>query len=367
MNDRYKILFLEDNEEDVALMQSELSLVKMEFIARHVVTKSDFIHEVSEFQPDIILADYSLPSFNGMEAFRLARQINPGIPFILVTGALSEQLALEYLKEGIDDFIIKSGYKRLSLSIESAIRKKEIERTNQRIANELKKSHQELQLLLERQQISREDERMKIARDLHDELGQVLTTLKIDVSMLRKKVESNGAAQNDWVKQEFTAIIKLIDKITGSVKRIASGLRPEILDELGLIEAIRWHVTEFQKRHKIKCVLELPPNSLSLDNNSSIALFRIIQEALTNVTRHARATVVMVSMKIERNSLFLEIVDNGKGFTPESVKSSSALGIIGLRERVRLLHGKFTIMGNPGVGTTINVTVPFKKPLLAVL
>jgi signal transduction histidine kinase len=364
LNNRHKILFLDDSEDDVELMKSELNNARVEFISKHVINKNDFIHAIDEFRPDIILADYSLPTFNGMNAFLLVKQSHPGIPFILVTGVLSEQLALDFLQEGVDDFVLKSSYKRLPLAIESAIRNKEMEKEKQAIQNELKKSHKELQLLLDRQQNSREEERRTIARDLHDELGQVLTTLKIDVSMLRKKVASNGTqVQSDLIKSELTSIIKLIDRINRSVRRISSGLRPEILDELGLIEAIQWHIREFEKRHEIKSHVELPTNSLSMDNNSSIALFRIIQEALNNVAKHSEASNVTVKMKIENDSLFLEIKDDGKGLLPESIKSSGALGIIGLRERVRLLNGKFNIVGKPGKGTMITVTVPFKKPM----
>ena len=364
LNNRHKILFLDDSEDDVELMKSELSNSRVEFISKHVINKNEFIQAMDEFRPDIILADYSLPSFNGMNAFLLVKQSHPNIPFILVTGALSEQLALDFLQEGIDDFVLKSSYKRLPLAIESAIRNKEMEREKLAIESELKKSHNELQLLLDRQQNSREEERRTIARDLHDELGQVLTTLKIDVSMLRKKVGSNGKqVQSDLVSTELTSIIKLIDKINRSVRRISSGLRPEILDELGLIEAIRWHVQEFEKRYAIKCNIKLPTNSLSIDNKSSIALFRIVQETLNNVAKHSEASHVFIQMKIENDSLYLEIKDDGKGLEPESIRSSGSLGIIGLRERVRLLSGKFIIHGQPGKGTMVSVDIPFKKPI----
>ncbi len=369
MDVRRKILFLEDNKDDVELMKNELEAAQVAFISRHVTGKSEFIQALEGFEPDIILADYSLPSFTGIQAFRILKHADARIPFILVTGALSEELALEFLREGVDDFILKSSFKRLPLAIENAITKKEMEREKLAIAEELHKSHKELQLLLERQQNSREDERKNIARDLHDELGQVLTTLKIDVSMLRKKINPSGkeAVHKELIDNEFGSIIKLIDRINQSVKRISSGLRPEILDELGLIEAIRFHIREFEKRHKIKSEVDLPFNSLSLDNHSSIALFRIVQEALNNVAKHSEATNVVINMKVESDTLFLEIKDNGKGLAPENLKISNALGIIGLRERVRLLNGKFNIIGRPGQGTVISVRVPFKNQMAIAL
>jgi two-component system, NarL family, sensor histidine kinase UhpB len=359
-------LFLEDNENDVERMQHELSRVRMEFIAKRVTSRDDFLHDLTAFCPDIILANYSLPTFNGMEALHLLKQTGSTIPFILIINELSEQLVLEYLKEGIDDFILTSSYKRLPLAIESAIRKKEVEREKQIIAAELERSHNELQLLLERQQISLEEERKNIARDLHDELGQVLTALKIDVSMLRKKINPNGT-QKKWVDQDFQSITNLINRIAQSVKRIAGGLRPEILDELGLIEAIRSHIHEFEKRHKITCHMSLPANSLALDNNSSIALFRIIQEVLTNAAKHSGATTVWINLQVESDSMVLEIKDDGKGLSPESLETSGSLGIVGLRERVRLLNGTFRLTGEADKGTLISVTVPFKKSLAEAL
>src|SRR6478736_1733428 len=186
----YQILFLEDNPDDVELIENELTEAGMRFMSRRIDKKSEFLKEVDDFCPDIILADYSLTMFNGVQAFRMLKEKKLNVPFILVTGVLSEELALECLKEGIDDFILKSSFKRLPAAIVSAIRKKEVEEQKNLFAIELKKSHEELRLLVNRHQISIEEERMNIARDLHDELGQVLTALKIDIAMLRKRLIS---------------------------------------------------------------------------------------------------------------------------------------------------------------------------------
>src|SRR5260221_13191914 len=252
MNPTYKILFLEDDPDDVEFIREELDEAKVDFISRQVETKQDFLAEIEDFHPDIVLADYSLPSFNGMKAFDLLKKMDVHIPFILVTGALSEQLALECLSQGVDDFILKSSFKRLPAAIAGAIKKKESEKEKIRMASELKKSHEELQLLLGRHQIAREEERTTIARDLHDELGQALTGLKIDISMLWKKLVSGKISSTQVVDDEFGSIMKLIDKTMQSAKRISSGLRPEILDELGVVEAIQWLGHEVQIRKKIR-------------------------------------------------------------------------------------------------------------------
>jgi signal transduction histidine kinase len=357
-----KILFLEDSADDMELMLHELREASMSCTAKRVDKKKEFTQVVDEFQPHIILADYSLPLFTGMEAFRMLKRKRLNIPFILVTGALSEQVALECVKEGVDDFILKSSFKRLPAAINNAIEKKQAENEKERMGWALKKSHRDLQKLAEQLQVMREEERLIIARDLHDELGQVLTGLKIDISMLWKGIASGKLKDTPTIDTEFSNIIGLVNQITQSVKRIASGLRPEILDELGIVEAIRWQCQEFEARHKIPCKTHLNIEFLDVERNFAIALFRIVQEALTNVTRHAEATVVKVRLAILDETLHLSIEDNGKGISEEAMTDSGALGLVGLRERARFLDGKVSISGESGKGTKVLLTVPIKQP-----
>jgi two-component system, NarL family, sensor histidine kinase UhpB len=357
----YRILLLEDNPDDAELMQFELSEADFQFVSHRVDKKIEFLRQVFDFKPDIVLADYSLSTFNGMDAFHMLKEEKLVIPFILVTGVLSEQLALECVKEGVDDFVLKSSFKRLPSAILSAIKKKEVQLEKNKIAIELEKSHQELRLLIYRQQTSLEEERMKIARDLHDELGQVLTALKIDVSMLGKKILSDKRPSDEVINNEFAAITKLIDKVTLSVKSISSGLRPETLDDLGIVEAIRWQAIEFEKRNEITCKAFLPSDPLDIDKGISIALFRIVQETLTNVVRHARASRVEIYLKRLEGSVVLEVKDNGKGIDEDQVLSSGSLGIIGLRERVLLLKGRFDIRGMSTGGTEVSILIPLNN------
>jgi len=353
----YKILFLEDNPDDVELMQHELNEAGFSFTSQRTDRKSDFIKQVNEFRPDVILADYSLSTFNGMQAFQMLRREKVVIPFILVTGVLSEKLAIECMKEGVDDFVLKSSFKRLPSAILNAIKKKEGELEKNRMALELEKSHEELGLLLKHQQNSLEEERTRIARDLHDELGQALTALKIDVSMLWKKFNASKKPSPENINDEFTSITKLVDTITSSVKTISSGLRPETLDDLGILDAIRWQAVEFERRNQIRCHAFLPAE-LELDKDLSIAIFRIVQETLTNAARHSMATLVTVQLDLLDELLFLEVVDNGKGIEEEQVLSSKSLGLIGLRERVRLLKGHFNIQRRDSGGTKVSVLIP---------
>lgn len=362
MDGSYKILFLEDSSTDVDLMQNELISSNFTFRSQVHCLKKDFLTKVNRFKPDIILADYALPSFNGMEAYRMLKKDHADIPFILVTGVLSEQVALQCLDEGVDDFILKSSYKRLPMSISNAIKKKEVKMEGIRMASELQKSHAELQVLINSRQEAVEEERLQISRNLHDELGQVLTALRIDIELLGKRILSEKKPEKDEIESEIQGILQTISKINQSVIRLSSGLRPEILDELGILEAIEWLAVDFEKRTKIKCSakLHLPPE-VKLEKNLPITLFRVVQEALTNVSRHSQATRVDISVGTDKNTLCLEIRDNGKGIGSGQIESSSSLGLIGIRERIGSLSGKFKISGEQGIGTVLAASIPINK------
>jgi signal transduction histidine kinase len=223
----------------------------------------------------------------------------------------------------------------------------------------LKKSHAELKSLLSKQQVAREEERKNISREMHDELGQILTTLKIDVSLLQKRVNTSLASED--ISSEFDSIKQTIDQIMQSVKRIASGLRPETIDDLGFVESIKIQCEEFEKKSGIRCLVSLP-KSFQADKDFSLAIYRVVQEVLTNVLRHAKATRVDVKIREENQTLSLEIRDNGVGITDGQATSSKSLGLIGLRERVDILNGKFKIQGLKNRGTLISVKAPITHP-----
>ena len=201
---------------------------------------------------------------------------------------------------------------------------------------------------------------MKIARDLHDELGQMLTALKIDISMLLKKILTTRPFDEKYVVNEFQSITNLVDNVTQSVKTISSGLRPETLDPLGILESIKCQAIEFEKRNKIICKTILPDQPLEISKDLSIAIYRIVQESLTNISRHAQAEEVEIRLIVAENQIFLEVKDDGNGIQEDQIHSSKSLGLIGLRERVHALGGVSTIVGNPTDGTMITIILPVK-------
>jgi signal transduction histidine kinase len=222
---------------------------------------------------------------------------------------------------------------------------------------ELTNSRQQLRNLSEHLQSVREEERTHIAREIHDELGQVLTSLKIDVSMVAGKLP----ADNKFLLEKTELMMKRIDETIQTVKKICSELRPTILDHFGLQAAIEWQAEDFQKRTGIKCEVSFHPEDIVPDKNISIVIFRIFQEALTNIMRHAGATEVKASLKAEDSMVTLEVKDNGKGITEKEIARPSSFGLLGIRERVNFLGGGVTISGIRNRGTTIEVNLPFRR------
>jgi len=219
---------------------------------------------------------------------------------------------------------------------------------------ELKQSAEQLRNLTSHLQSVREEERRMIAREIHDELGQVLTVLKIQVSLLSNKLRDDQKE----LKNKIETVIKVIDQSVESVQRITAKLRPGILDDLGLIPAIEWQAEEFKNQTGIRTICDLLKDEIKVDAEKSTALFRILQEALTNIARHAEALNVEISLSIAERNFILQVIDDGKGISEKEINDSHSLGLLGIKERALLLNGEVKISGNPGKGTHITVTVP---------
>ncbi len=227
--------------------------------------------------------------------------------------------------------------------------------------DQLRRYSKELRNLTAKQEKVREEERIRIAREIHDELGQMLTVLKMDISMVVKKSKRKfGDKVESHFSKEIHKIAERIDTIIHSVQRIASELRPEVLDDLGLIEALEWHAHEFEERTGIDLEFDQRVSRSTidrLDEERTTAVFRIFQETLTNVIRHADASKVHVILKDEGPFLILKVKDNGKGISRKEIENSDSLGIIGMRERSNLLGGNIRFESEPGKGTTVTLKI----------
>jgi PAS domain S-box-containing protein len=221
----------------------------------------------------------------------------------------------------------------------------------------LRRSQEELRELASGMNSVREQEKSRIARELHDELGQALTALKLDVAWLSERLPAGQGA----VAEKLGAMQTMIDGTVAATRRISADLRPLILDDLGLVPAAEWLVQEFTQRTGIPCELSVASPDLELKDPHATAVFRILQESLTNVARHARAHRVEVALGRTDGTVTLNVRDNGRGFNLDDPRRPNAFGLMGLRERVSLLGGDVRIDSQPGLGTVLHVQIPLEE------
>lgn len=222
---------------------------------------------------------------------------------------------------------------------------------------ELEASSRQLQALAANLELAREEERTHIARELHDQLGQALTAMKFDLSWLADRLGRKSAI----LAQKAKAITAQMDTMIKTVRRIATELRPGMLEDLGLAASIEWQARDFEKRTGIVCTVTVPPEDLPLARSQSVGLFRIFQEALTNVARHAHAQTIAVTLAVTFEALTLQVHDDGRGIQTHEIAGLHSLGLLGMRERAQQLGGAFDIRGAPGHGTTVTVSIPLKQ------
>jgi PAS domain S-box-containing protein len=225
-----------------------------------------------------------------------------------------------------------------------------------RAENKLKESQEQLRRLANHLQTIREEERKRIAREIHDELGQSLTVLKIDMNWLGNQL----AESHRPLLKKVSSMSRSIETNIQMVKKISTELRPKVLDDLGLTAAMEWQANRFQERTGIPCRVTLEPEKIDLDHELSTTIFRILQETLTNIIRHAEATRVEVNFRGNNDRIMLEVRDNGRGITEEESTGPHSIGLLGLRERVYSWNGEILIHGKKGEGTTVTVTIPLE-------
>jgi PAS domain S-box-containing protein len=277
--------------------------------------------------------------------------------FLKLTRDMSERRArLEALTKAKEELEIRIEQRaavltrvNLELRMEIAERKK--------AEDQLRASLEQLRALAARLQNVREEERKHVAREIHDELGQGCTAIKMDLALIGHWT----AKGQKKVREKVNSGIQLVDNLILMLRRIASELRPRALDDLGLTAALEWQAQEFEKRSGIHCSVTLPKEEIPLDPERSTAIFRIFQESLTNVARHAEADSVEARLQKEGDELIFQVKDNGKGFDPEEAAKRKSLGLIGMKERALLLDGDLRVDGVPGTGTTMTLRIPLPR------
>jgi signal transduction histidine kinase len=355
MKKQIHILMVEDDRADAELEQHTLHKGGILFSLARVETEEDYVRELDRNPPDVILSDYSMPGFDGYAALNIAKRKRPEIPFIFVTGTMGEEVAIETLKNGATDYVLKTRLARLVPAVNRAMREAQ-ERQDRLLAEvQLRESHKQLRSLSVYLQHVREEERTRIAREVHDELGQALTSCKLDASWLAHHLPRHQKE----LSEKAGKLSSDIDSTIQTVRRIATELRPGILDHLGLAAALEWQAQEFQARTGIHCRVSARLHEPPLDPELTTTFFRIFQETLTNVIRHAEATHVEVQLKEDAARVILEVRDDGRGISKEEISDPKSMGLLGMRERAALLGGDFRIQPlRGGKGTRACVAIP---------
>lgn len=234
--------------------------------------------------------------------------------------------------------------------------------TDRRIAeNELLKSQTQLRALTAKLEKIREEERIHLSRELHDNLGQSLTGLKMDVAWLAKKMQSKKGESADSVIKKTKTMSELIDSTINDVRRISSDLRPNLLDYLGIEAALEWLISDFKKRSEIDCKINFKAKNVKLDSAVTNSVYRIVQEGLTNIVRHANAKRVELELDQTDRHYILKLKDDGIGITKENLNNISSLGIRGMKERAIQFEGELSITGRKAKGTLITLSIPKEK------
>jgi signal transduction histidine kinase len=350
---------VEDSEPDAVLVLEELRRAGYTPDFERVTTARAFLKALDSRKWDFIIADYSLPGFGGMPALSLLRERGLDLPFIIVSGTIGEDQAVAAMKSGAHDYLLKGKLARLAPAVERELRDARVRRERQEAEQDLRTSREQLRALAAHLLSVREEERKLIAREIHDELGQSLTGFKMDLAWIRHRLQpGDGEIDRQPLLDKINEMGTLIDGSANLIRKLCTELRPGILDDLGLVPAVEWQAREFQKRTGIECALKLEVVELNLDPERSTALFRIFQEILTNVARHADADRVTADLRRTGNELILEVRDNGKGIEPARLSGEKSLGLLGMRERALLFGGQVFIEGKKGRGTTVTVTIP---------
>jgi signal transduction histidine kinase len=266
------------------------------------------------------------------------------------------KLAEEKVRKAHDELEKRVTERTAQLSESNRLLRQEI--AERKIVEEqLEESRERLRYLSAHSRRVREEERTSLSRELHDELGQVLTGIKMDVAWIGRKVPE----ENTVIVARVNSVLTLIDDAILSVQRISMALRPPALDDFGLQEALKLAAEDFEKRTKVACEIISKPQHMLLKGESSTEAFRIFQEALTNIARHAGAQSVTVSLRNAGGAFIMEVSDNGRGITKKEIRDPKSIGLTGMRERAYALGGSLTITGARGKGTTITLSLPLNE------
>ena len=353
--DGLRALVLEDEPTDAEL--ALMALAEGGFRCQPTLASGRAAFEAA-FAPgrfDLVLADYSLPDYTGLEALAFVRRTDALVPFMLVSGALGEERAVEALRAGATDYILKHGLARLAPAVRRALTERRERERHLATSRALELSQERLRALSRRLLEVQEEERRRLARDLHDDIGQALTALKIQLESLVRSGRGTLQPQLDECVGTTTHALE-------RVRQLSLSLRPLQLDDLGLVAALRSHLDRQARVGGLTPHFDANEAPHPIAPDIETACFRVAQEAINNVLRHARAAHLWVRLFTADGRLALSVRDDGAGFDLDAARRRASvgdnLGVVGMEERVALAGGSFDLRTAPGQGTVLLATFP---------
>ncbi len=349
-----QLLHLEDSEVDHQLVCRALSRHGMDFGIVRVETLEAFQEQVRQASFDLILADYRLPGFTAIDAWQTLLQQTRQPPFVLLSGAIGEAAAVDAIRLGFSDYLLKDDINKLAHVIERAIEVRETRLAKERADAELAASERRLAELAEHLQISIERERAAIAREIHDDIGGSLAAVNLDLAWLARRHKEEVSAGH------IASASEMLQHALGASQRIMMNLRPPILDQ-GLVAAVQWLAQSFQKRTGIAVAFRTTQEKIDISKEVRLVAYRTAQEALTNIAKYAQCSAVSIDLSDGEGVLTLEVTDNGKGLDRSALDKPKAFGLRGLSERAKTVNGWLDISSRGGVGTSIILSVPLHQ------
>jgi len=346
---RLRLLHVEDSDLDHQLMLAQLQRGGLQVECQRLDSREAFAQALD--QPwDAIISDFNLPGFSGLVVLEMLKASGRLIPFILVSGEIGEDTAVEAMRNGASDYLLKNNLARLAPALVHAIEAAEAQRARKRADEELVRSKERLHELAGHLQTSVERERAAIAREIHDDVGGSLTALKFDLAWIARHAES------DAILQRANAALETVTSAIEASQRVMHNLRPAILEQ-GLVAAVQWMAGRFDRRTGISTLVRTSHEQVQLPPGVPLVAYRMAQEALTNISKHAEATRVDIELSVAGGVLTVEVKDNGRGIAPGDLAKARSFGIRGLHERAATVGGWVDLSSTPA-GTSLILSVP---------
>jgi len=348
-----RILHVEDSALDQALLRRSLQHGALACHITAVDTLAAVRQALASAPFDLLLADYYLKGFTGMDVWQMVRAGAAAPPFVLLSGAIGEEAAVDAMRQGISDYVFKRDMRRLPQVIAQVLRMQRARQEKARAVAELAESEKRLAALTGHLHDLMEQGRASVAREIHDDIGGALTAVKFDVAWIARHATQEG------VRAHARAALDMIEHALGASQRIMLDLRPPVLDQ-GLVAAVRWLAQDFSRRSGVPAQVQCSSEALCIDAAVQVVAYRTVQEALTNIAKHAKAHHVRIELSDREGFLTVEVSDDGQGMAPGAREKPRSFGLRGLAERARSVGGWLDVSSHGGRGTSVIVSIPLK-------